>query len=101
MRDGWSASEKEVLDAARAGGIDDPTIYAFVPKKEADALRRHLIETVAAQRTLDNKGVPTNREGEEARSSIASRKMVAENAAREAIKDIFRSARVFQVVATK
>jgi hypothetical protein len=96
MRDGWSASEKEVLDAARAGGIDDPTIYAFVPKKEADALRRHLIETVAAQRTLDNKGVPTNREGEEARSSIASRKMVAENAAREAIKDIFRSARVFQ-----
>jgi hypothetical protein len=96
MRDGWSASEKEVLDAARAGGIDDPTIYVFVPKKEADALRRHLIESVAAQRTLDNKGVPTNREGEEARSSIVSRKMVAENAAREAIKDIFRSARVFQ-----
>ncbi len=96
MRDGWSASEKDVLDAARAGGLDDPTIYVFVPKKEADALRRHLIETVAAQRTLDNKGVPTNREGEEARSSIASRKMVAENAAREAIKDIFRGARVFQ-----
>jgi hypothetical protein len=96
MRDGWSASEKDVLDAARAGGIDDPTIYVFVPKKEADALRRHLIESVAAQRTLDNKGVPANREGEEAKSSIASRKMVAENAAREAIKDIFRSARVFQ-----
>ncbi len=96
MRDGWSASEKDVLAAARAGGIDDPTIYVFVPKKEADALRRYLIESVASQRTLDNKGVPANREGEEARSSIASRKMVADNAVREAIKDIFRSAKVFQ-----
>jgi hypothetical protein len=96
IRDGWSASEKDVVDAARAGGIDESTIYVFLPKKEADALRRHLVDVDAAKRTLDNKGVPANREGEEARLSIASRMLVAENAANETLKDIFRGARVFQ-----
>jgi len=96
IRDGWSCAEKDVLDSARAGGIDDPTIHVFIPKKEADALRRQLTYSVAAQRTLDNKGAPSNAEGTEAHQSISSQKLRADNASNEAIADIFRGARVFQ-----
>jgi hypothetical protein len=96
VRDGWSTSEKEVLGIARSMGVDDPTIHVFIPKKEADALKRVLTDAEAAQRVLDNKGTATGREGEEARASILSRKSAADAAAHEALLDIFRGARVFQ-----
>ena len=96
VRDGWSTSEKEVLDVARSLGLDDSKIHVFIPKKEADALKRVIIDSEAAQRVLDNKGAPSNREGEEARASIASRKMSADASAHETLKDIFRGAKVFQ-----
>ncbi len=96
VRDGWGASEKEVLDAARVGGVDDPTVYVYIPKKEADALRRHLTEMLAAQRTLDNKGAPSSNEAQEAHQSISSLKLRAESAANEALADIFRGAKVFK-----
>ncbi len=96
VRDGWSTSENEVLDVARSLGVDDSKIHVFLPKKEADALKRAIVEAEAAQRVLDNKGAPANREGEEARASIASRKMSADASAHETLKDIFRGAKVFQ-----
>jgi len=30
IRDGWSASEKEMVDAARAASTDSPTVFVFV-----------------------------------------------------------------------
>ena len=96
MRDGWETSEVDVLDSARALGLDDSTIHVFIPKKEADGLRRQLADAAAAQRVLDNKGAPTNTAGQEASASISSRKIVAENSISETVKEIFRGARVFQ-----
>ena len=96
MRDGWGASERDVLDSARAMGQEDSTIHVFIPKKEADGLRRQLADAEAAQRVLDNKGVPTNAAGQEASASIFSRKCVAENLISETVKEVFRGARVFQ-----
>jgi hypothetical protein len=96
MRDGWETSERDVLDSARALGQDDSTIHVFIPKKEADGLRRQLADAGAAQRVLDNKGVPTNTAGQEASASISSRKIVAENSISETVKEVFRGARVFQ-----
>ncbi len=96
VRDGWSTSEKEVLDVARSMGVDDSTIHIFIPKKEADALKRHITDSEAAQRVLDHKGAPSNREGEEARASISSRKMTADADTHEVVQDIFRGAKVFQ-----
>ncbi|MCV5664085.1 hypothetical protein OFN50_34215, partial [Escherichia coli] len=60
IRDGWSASEKEVLDAARAAGADSPVLYLFIPRQSADDLRRLIVEADAAQQTLDAKGNPTS-----------------------------------------
>ena len=96
MRDGWETSERDVLDSARALGQDDSTIHVFIPKKEADGLRRQLADAGAAQRVLDNKGPPTNTAGQEASASISSRKIVAENSISETVKEVFRGARVFQ-----
>jgi hypothetical protein len=83
VRDNWSTSEKEVLDVARSMGVDDSTIHVFIPKKEADALKRYIVDSEAAQRVLDNKGAPSNREGEVARASISSRKMTADSGIHE------------------
>lgn len=96
VRDNWSTSEKEVLDVARSMGVDDPTIHVFIPKKEADALKRYLVDSEAAQRVLDNKGAPSNDEGEVARASISSRKMTADAGTHETVQEIFRGAKVFQ-----
>ena len=96
MRDGWETSERDVLDSARGLGQDDSTVHVFIPKQEADGLRRSLADADAAQRVLDNKGVPTNAAGQEASASIASRKSVAENSIAETVKEVFRGARVFQ-----
>lgn len=96
VRDGWSTSEKEVLDVARSLGVDDAKIHVFIPKKEADALKRSIIEAEAAQRVLDHKGIPSNREGEEARASMTSRKTAADGSIEEVLKEVFRGAKVFQ-----
>jgi len=96
VRDEWSASRKQVLDVARSMGVDDPTVHVFIPKKEADALKRGIADSEAAQRVLDNKGAPSNREGEEARASISSRKLAADATIQELVQEIFRGAKVFQ-----
>lgn len=96
IRDGWSSSEKEVVDAARAAGTDSPTIFAFIPRQAADDLRRWVVETEAAQQTLDAKGVPTTREGEEARQSMESRRNLAVRSRDELLKQVVGNAKVLQ-----
>ena len=96
IRDGWSASEKEVVDAARAANTDSPTIFAFVPRQAADDLRKVIVETEAAQQTVDAKGVPTTAEGSEARRSMESRRDVAAKQRDELIKQVVANTKVFQ-----
>lgn len=96
IRDGWSASEKELLDAARAAGTDSPTLFVFVPRHAADELRRMIVDAEAAQQTIDAKGTPTTREGEEAKHSMDSRRNGAVRQRDELIKQIVANAKVFQ-----
>ena len=77
IRDGWSASEKELLDAARAAGTDSPTVFVFLPRQAADELRKLIVDAEAAQQTIDAKGTPTTRDGEEAKHSMESRRNAA------------------------
>lgn len=96
IRDGWSASEKEVLDAARAAGTDSPTVFVFLPRQAADELRKLIVDAEAAQQTIDAKGIPTTREGEEAKHSMESRRNAAVRQREELIKQIVGNAKVFQ-----
>jgi hypothetical protein len=96
IRDGWASSEKELLDAARAAGTDNPTVFVFLPRQSADGLKRLIVDAEAAQQTLDAKGTPTTREGEEAKHSMESRRNAAVRERDELIKQIVAGAKVYQ-----
>jgi hypothetical protein len=96
VRDQWSASEKELLDAARTAGSDNPILYVFIPKQSPDDLRRLVIDADAAQQTLDAKGTPSGAEGLEARQSLTSRRDLAVQQRDELIKQVVANAKVFQ-----
>jgi hypothetical protein len=96
IRDGWSAAEKDVLDAARAAGADSPVLYLFIPRQSADDLRRLIVEADAAQQTLDAKGNPTSPEGQEARQSMDSRRARAVGDRDRLVREIVVNAKVYQ-----
>lgn len=96
IRDGWAASEKEILDAARAAGVDSPTVSMFVPKQSAEDLRKLIVDAEAAQQTIDARGVPSTREGEEAKQSMESRRNLAVRQREELIRQIVANAKVYQ-----
>jgi hypothetical protein len=96
LRDGWSSSEKEMLDAARAAGTDSPTVFVFLPRQAADELRKLIVDAESAQQTIDAKGTPTTREGEEAKHSMESRRNAAVRQRDELIKQVVANAKVFQ-----
>lgn len=96
VRNEWNASQKNVVDAARAAGTDSPILFVFVPKAAAQELREQIIRAEAARGTIDGKGVPSTREGEEARSSMSTRLSDAERARDQLIAQIAGAAKVYK-----
>lgn len=96
IQDGWSASEKQMVDAARAAGATSPVIFVFLPRQSAENLRRLIVETEAAQQTLDAKGNPTTAEGQEARHSMESRRAKAAGERGRLVREIVANTKVFQ-----
>jgi len=96
VRNEWNASQKNVVDAARAAGTDSPILFVFVAKAEAEKLREQIIRAEAARSTIDGKGVPSTREGEEARSSMGTRLSDAERARDQLIAQIASGAKVYK-----
>jgi hypothetical protein len=96
VRNEWNASPKNVVDAARAAGTDSPILFVFVAKAEAEKLREQIIRAEAARGTIDGKGVPSTREGEEARSSMGTRLSDAERARDQLIAQIASGAKVYK-----
>ena len=96
IRDGWSSSEKELVDAARTVGADSPVIFVFIPRQSAEDLRRLVVEADAAEQTLFAKGNPTTAEGQEARQSMGSRHARATGDRDRLIQVIVANAKVFQ-----
>ena len=96
LRDGWSSSEKEILETARSAGTDSPTVFVFLPRQYADDVRKFIVDAESAQQTIDGKGTPTTREGEEAKHSMESRRNAAVRQRDELIKQVVANAKVFQ-----
>jgi hypothetical protein len=94
IRDEWGTGEKTVLDDARAAGPDSPAIHVFIPKTQATTIKNRIAEQDAAQGTLDFKGVPTTKEGIEAREAMQTRLTESSQRLTSLIKEI--SAKVFQ-----
>jgi hypothetical protein len=96
MRDGWTSTEKQVRDAARAAGNESPTLFVFIPRAHPDALRDNIRDMIAARATLDAKGVPSTKEGEEAKLSMDSRLNIATKAVQALVKEIVGQAKLYQ-----
>lgn len=96
VRDEWSVTLKDFLDAARREGTSSPTLFVLVPRLHADGLKQRIADAEAARRTLDFKGTPANPEGIEARNAMKSRLDTAEAARDELVRQLIGGARVVQ-----
>ena len=96
IRDGWGADEGSVVADARADGSDSPVIHVFLPKSRADDLARVVAAQAAANETLEYKGVPSTKEGIEARQGMETRRTEAANNQRSLVAAIVGDAKVYQ-----
>jgi hypothetical protein len=96
IRDGWGCTEKEVREAAREAGSDDPVLHVFLPRRNADDLRNRIIDATAARRVLDHYGTPSTPEGIEARQAMQSRLNRAEEEINGSIADVIANAPVLK-----
>jgi hypothetical protein len=96
IRDQWTSAQKDVEEAARAAGNDNPTVFVMIPRQAADDLRRSIVEADAAQQTLDAKGNPATPEGQEARQSMESRRARGVAERDRLVHDIVGNAKVYQ-----
>lgn len=95
VRDGWFESEPIVLNEIRAEGAISALAYAYVRKQRDADLRAEIIKLIAADLTLQSKGIPTTPEGEQARQSMETRKTMANQAITELISAVGRDALVY------
>ena len=95
-RDEWSVARKEVVEAARRAGAESPVIHVFVPRHQAEDLRRRIVDAEAAEQTLQARGVSTTTEGTDARLGMQSRRDLAVRERDALIREIVSPARVLQ-----
>jgi hypothetical protein len=96
IRDGWSCSQKVVLDAARAAGTDSPIVFVYIEKASADDLKKQIIRAEAAKGTIDFKGVPSEGAAEEACNAMRSRLAESERSRDELIRNVVDTAKVYK-----
>jgi len=88
VRDGWLENESTVLNEIRAEGLESPLAYGFIPKFRDQDLRNEIIRYLAANLTLDKKGIPSSPEGQQAQKSMETRRSLATKAIEEIIDKI-------------
>ncbi|MEB2361910.1 MAG: BREX system P-loop protein BrxC, partial [Bryobacterales bacterium] len=96
LRDGFSTSEKEILNAARAVGVNSATLFVFIPRKSRDELLNLIATEHAAEQTLNAKGAPATPEGQVARQSMESRYRLAKQQRETLVSEIVAGTKVFQ-----
>jgi hypothetical protein len=95
VRNGWEADEKSVIADARKAGTGSSMVYVFIPRRNADELKKTMASQHAARETLDAKGVPSTLEGLEARAAMDTREHTDKIKLDSLLKEIFNGARVY------
>ena len=96
LRDGWQVSSAEFERQARRAGTDDSTLHVHLAKRDADAFRQRIVSALAAQRVLDQRGVPHSEAGREARAGMESRLAEACAGRNGILRGLLREARVLR-----
>ena len=96
LRDAWSCSGRAVENEARRAGVESPTLFVFLPRRHADALKDRILSVEAAQRVLNLKGSPASAVGQDAKAGMESRREDALRGRAELVLDTLRAASVYQ-----
>lgn len=94
VRDGWSVSEKAVLEDAQVAGPQSPIVFIFLPRQDADALKDALASYAASNETLNSR--PILDESKEARSSMETKRLVHQGDRDALIGSVVNAARIYQ-----
>lgn len=101
IRDGWMENEKLVLEEIRREGTDAPLSYAYIKKFRDTDLKNEITKYLAAEQSLDIKGIPSDPEGQQARKSMETRVEKANEAIKELIDRIVSDADIYLAGGTK
>lgn len=94
VREGWNTTPKSFADDATAAGVDSPLIHVFLPSQNRDEIRAAIAGHLAASEVLQTRGMPTTREGEEARASMQSRLARERKALDGLLQQVVKSAEI-------
>lgn len=96
VRDQFSSSEADLVNAARTAGVDNPTLYVFIPRKAKDELANAIAAAQAAEQTIAAKGAPATPEGQLARQSMESRRVLATQQRDQLVREIVAAGKAYQ-----
>jgi len=96
LRSEWDdgITAKQFEDQARALGSDSPIVLVYLPRAQAIPFAAALRNRMAAQRVIDQQGLPQDDDGKQARRSMESRLERARTQVRDHVRDILGNASV-------
>ena len=95
LRDGWMENDKLVLDEIRREGTEAALAYAFIKKTKDVDLKNEITKYLSAHSALETKGIPSDPEGQQARKSMETRKIKADEEINEVIVKVVAESKIF------
>jgi len=96
VRSGWETEQNSVLADAKAAGNDAATIFLFIQKQNADALRNAILDYKAADMTINMRGNAHSPEAQEAASAMETQRRTSEQRIQTLLQECLDSSRMFQ-----
>lgn len=96
LRSEWDEgiTAKQFDEAARSLGVDSPIVLVHLPRVQAPAFAAAVRNKIAAQRVIDQQGIPQDDEGKQARSAMQTRLNRATDQVNAHIRDVIAKASV-------
>ena len=96
LRSEWDEgiTAKQFEEAARSLGVDSPIVLVHLPRLQAPAVAAAVRNKLAAQRVIDQQGIPQDDEGKQARSAMQTRLNRATDQVNAHVRDVISKASV-------
>lgn len=96
LRSEWDEgiTAKQFDEAARSLGVESPIVLVHLPRVQAPAFATAVRNKLAAQRVIDQQGIPQDDEGKQARSAMQTRLNRATDQVNAHVRDVISRANV-------
>lgn len=96
LRSEWDEgiTAKQFDQAARSLGVDSPIVLVHLPRLQAPAVAAAVRNKIAAQRVIDQQGIPQDDDGKHARSAMQTRLNRATDQVNAHVRDVIAKASV-------